>query len=89
MSQYRIEFDRRVKKDLKSVTTQEVVRIQTAISDLANNPRPSGCKQLKGKNCEYFRIRVGDYRIVYTVEDKVLLIVVIRVGHRREIYKKL
>ena len=66
MVPYRIEFDRRVKKDLKSVTAQEVVRIWAAISDLANNPRPLGCKQLKGKNREYFRIRVGDYRITYT-----------------------
>ena len=89
MGLYRIEFDKRVKKDLKSVSPQEVVRIQTAISDLADNPRPSGCKQLKGKNREYFRVRVGDYRIIYTVENKVLLIVVVCIGHRREIYKKL
>jgi mRNA interferase RelE/StbE len=89
VSDYRIEFDRRVKKDLKSVPIQEVTRIQTAISDLAHTPRPPGCKQLKGKNREYLRIRVGDYRIIYTVEDSVLLIVVIFVGHRREIYRKL
>jgi mRNA interferase RelE/StbE len=89
VSDYRIEFDRCVKKDLKSVPIQEVNRIQAAISDLAHAPRPPGCKQLKGKNREYLRIRVGDYRIIYTVEDSVLLIIVIYIGHRREIYKKL
>lgn len=89
MSQFRIEFDRCVSKDLKSVPAQDLVRIKAAISDLANNPRPYGYKQLKGKNREYLRIRVGDYRIVYTVEHQALLIVVIHVGHRREIYKKL
>jgi mRNA interferase RelE/StbE len=89
VSQYRIEIDRRVKKDLQSVATQDLARIQSAIADLATNPRPYGCKQLKGKTREYLRIRMGDYRIIYTVRDQALLIVVIRVGHRREIYKKL
>ena len=89
MSCYKIEFDRRVKKDLKSVAPQETLRIKVAISDLTENPRPPGYKKLKGKNREYFRIRVGDYRIVYTIEDEILLIVVVRVGHRREIYNKL
>jgi mRNA interferase RelE/StbE len=89
VSQYRVEVDRRVKKDLQSVATQDLARIQSAISDLATNPRPYGCKQLKGKTREYLRIRMGDYRIIYTVRDQALLIVVIRVGHRREIYKKL
>ena len=89
MSCYRIEFDRRVKKDLKSVNAQEINRIKAAISDLAKNPRPPGYKKLKGKKREFFRIRVGDYRVVYTVEDNVLLIVIVRVGHRREIYRKL
>jgi mRNA interferase RelE/StbE len=47
---YSIEFDRRVKRDLKSVPTQEMERIKAAISNLSSNPRPSGCKKLKGKN---------------------------------------
>ena len=89
MGDYSIEFDRRVKKDLKSVPTQEMERIKAAISNLSSNPRPSGCKKLKGKNYEYFRIRVGDYRVVYTINDKVLLIIIIRVGHRKEIYQSL
>lgn len=89
MGRYRIEFDRRVKKDFKSVPTQDIERIKAAISDLSSNPRPLGCKKLKGKNYDYFRIRVGDYRVVYIIEDQVLLIIIVRVGHRKEIYQSL
>lgn len=89
MSQYEIQFDRRVKKDFKSIMTQEVARIKAAIAALADNPRPLGCTKLIGKDREYFRIRVGNYRVIYTVEDKVLVIVVVRVGHRRDVYKNL
>lgn len=89
MGEYRIELDRRVKKDVKSVPPQDMERIKAAISNLSSNPRPPGCKKLKGKNYHYFRIRVGDYRIVYTIEDQVLLIIIVRVGHRKEIYQSL
>lgn len=89
MSQYKISFDRRVKKDFKSIAAKEVARIKLAIAQLANNPYPPGCKKLKGKDQEYFRIRVGNYRVVYTVKNKILLIVVARVGHRKEAYKNL
>ena len=89
MNHYKIEFDRRVKSDLKSVPTQDIKRIKAAISHLSSNPRPPGCKKLKGKKHEYFRIRVGNYRVVYTIEDEVLLIIVVRVGHRKEIYQNL
>ena len=58
-------------------------------TSLSQDPRPDGCKKLKGKNSTYFRVRVGNYRIIYTVDDGVLLIVVVAVGHRKEIYKKL
>lgn len=89
MSQYQIEFDLRVKKDLRSINPQELKRIKFAISQLAEVPRPSGCKKLKGKNNEYFRIRVGNYRIIYTIEDNNLVILIICVGHRKEVYDKL
>lgn len=84
---YRIEFDSRVKKDLKSVSSQDIKRIKSAISERSNNPRPTGCTKLKGNNRDYFRIRVGNYRIVYSIEDDLLLILVVRVGHRKEIYR--
>jgi mRNA interferase RelE/StbE len=89
LSQYEIIFDRRVKKDFKSISPQDAKRIKVAIANLTNDPRPLGYIKLKGKKREYFRIRIGNYRVVYTVEDKVLLVVVIHVGHRKEIYKDL
>ena len=60
-------------------------RLCPHIDALADNPRPHGVKKLKGHR-DYWRIRVGDYRIIYTVQDDRLLVSVIRVGHRREVY---
>ncbi len=88
MSQYQIEFDRRVKKDLRSINSQEITKIKQAIAKLADNPRPIGCKKLKGKNNDYFRIRVGNYRIIYAIEDSKLLILIVCIGHRQEIYER-
>ena len=89
MSLYRIEFNKRVKKDFRSINPQDIQRIKTQIAQLSENPRPVGYKNLKGQNNDYYRIRIGNYRVIYTIEDDVLLIVVIRVGHRKEIYNKL
>ena len=86
MGSYTIRFDRKVKKDFRSILAQDIKRIKSAIQDLSNNPRPNGCTKLKGSN-DYYRIRVGSYRIVYSIEDKTLLILMIKVGHRRDIYR--
>ena len=87
MSLYTIEFDRRVKKDFKFIPAKDIERIKSAIQDLGNNPRPDGCTKLKGDKRDYYRIRVRNYRVVYSIEDEILLVLVVRVGHRREIYK--
>ncbi len=89
MSFYTIQFDRRVKKDFKSLKPQDIKRIKSAILELSNNPRPNGCTKLKGDKHDYYRIRVGNYRVIYLIEDEILLVLVVRVGHRREIYKNL
>ena len=89
MSRYTIKFDSQVKKDFKSIQTQDMKRIKSAISELGNNPRPTGCTKLKGDKHDYYRIRVGKYRVIYLIEDEILLVLVVRVGHRKEIYKKL
>ncbi|MEL6927379.1 MAG: type II toxin-antitoxin system RelE/ParE family toxin [Cyanobacteria bacterium J06600_6] len=86
MNSYTIKFDRKVKKDFRSIPIQDIKRIKSAIQDLCNDPRPNGCTKLKGSN-DYYRIRVGSYRIVYSIEDKNLLVLVVRVGHRRDIYR--
>lgn len=61
-------------------------RLANAIGELASEPRPPGCRQMKGGDGE-FRIRVGDYRVVYDVRDEELVVLVLRLGHRREIYR--
>ena len=66
--------------------SQDIKRIKSVIQNLSNNPRPNSCTKLKGSN-DYYRIRVGSYRIVYLIEDRILSILVVRVGHRRDIYR--
>ncbi|MDJ0904344.1 MAG: type II toxin-antitoxin system RelE/ParE family toxin [Xenococcus sp. MO_188.B8] len=89
MSLYTIKLDRKVKKDFKSISAQDIKRIKSAIKALSINPRPDGCTKLKGNQRDYYRIRVGNYRVVYSIEDRILLVLVVRIGHRREIYKSL
>ena len=60
-------------------------RIDAAILALASDPRPPGCKKLSGS--EEYRVRVGDYRILYEIEDMVLRVLVVKVGHRRDVYQ--
>jgi mRNA interferase RelE/StbE len=61
--------------------------ISARISELADEPRPPGAEKLEGY--DYWRVRSGDYRIVYSIEDEVLTVVIVRVGHRREVYRPL
>ncbi|WP_439342204.1 type II toxin-antitoxin system RelE family toxin [Vacuolonema iberomarrocanum] len=70
-------------KKLPATTQQALI---TQIEHLADNPRPANCKKLKGRQNQY-RIRVGDYRIIYSVEDARLAVRVIKVGHRRDVYE--
>ncbi len=62
------------------------IKIIKAIENLAVNPRPQGFKKLKSLT-ELYRIRVGDYRIIYSIDNNVLIITVVKIGHRKEIYK--
>lgn len=71
---------------LKRIDHQDQARIQGAIALLAADPRPPGSEALRGR--QGLRIRVGDYRIIYTVEDDRLLIVVVALGHRRDVYDR-
>jgi mRNA interferase RelE/StbE len=61
-------------------------RLVTAMRDLAGHPRPPGCEKLVGAE-DLYRIRVGDYRIIYQIRDELLLVLVVKIGHRREIYR--
>lgn len=83
---YRIRIDPYALKALTKIDPVQRRRLQNRINHLADEPRPPGALMLKGRTGEW-RIRVGDYRVVYTIEDDVLLILVVDVGHRRDIYR--
>jgi len=82
---YRIEVLRAAEKSLRSLDKPARERIEKAIDALAENPRPPGCKKLV--NSPAWRIRIGDYRVMYEIHDSVLVVTVIEVGHRREVYR--
>ena len=83
---YRVEIARRAIRSLNSLPRKEQQRVRAAIDLLSETPRPPGCVAMAGEKDAY-RVRVRDYRIVYEVHDRVLLIQVVRVGHRREVYR--
>ncbi|MCU0858294.1 MAG: type II toxin-antitoxin system RelE/ParE family toxin [Pontiellaceae bacterium] len=85
MASYKIVVKKSVAKDLKSLPKKDVQRILSAIEQLADDPRPPQSKKLSGQ--ERFRIRQGNYRILYTIEDNQLVVCVVKVGNRRDVYR--
>lgn len=83
---YAIEFRPAALRDLKTLPVDLRKRIGRKIDSLADNPRPPGVEKLSGREDSY-RVRVGDYRIIYEIRDRVLLIIIVEVGHRREVYR--
>ncbi len=85
MASYKIIVKKSVAKDLRSIPKKDVQRILSAIQKLADDPRPPQAKKLSGQ--ERYRIRQGNYRILYTIEDDKLVICVVKVGNRRDVYR--
>lgn len=85
MASYELAFKKSVAKDLRELPKVAVKRILQRIRSLGENPRPPGCEKLSGQ--ERYRIRQGAYRIVYEIHDHVLLVVVVKVAHRRDVYR--
>ena len=83
-ARFEIRFLPSVRKDLRGIPKPTVKRILQAIDRLATNPRPPECKKLTGH--ALFRIRVGVYRVVYEIRSDELFVIVVKVGHRREVY---
>jgi mRNA interferase RelE/StbE len=86
MASYKIEVAKKVQKSFQSIPKKDALRILEAIQDLAENPRPQNAKKLTGE--ELYRLRVGLYRVIYEIIDHTLVITVVKVGHRKDIYKK-
>jgi mRNA interferase RelE/StbE len=83
---YQIEIPRAAAKELAGVAQPNRDHIKAAIFALADDPRPNGCAKLAGFQCAY-RIRVGSYRVIYEIRDQVLVVTVVKVGHRRDVYR--
>lgn len=85
MSDFSIDFTHSARKELESLPNSLVQRIFSKIETLAKNPRPAGCKKLKGST-DLWRIRIGDYRVIYSILDKLIRMEIIAVRHRSEAY---
>jgi mRNA interferase RelE/StbE len=85
---YRVEFTPRAERDFKALDGSIRGRIARRIDSLADNPYPQGIKKLEGED-ELYRLRVGDYRILYQVKGKILLVLIVGIGHRRDIYRRI
>ena len=84
---YEVLLKPAAQRQLKKLPRAVQVDLITLIEQLARDPRPPGCKKLKGRQNQY-RVRLGDYRVIYSVEDMALVIRVIKVGHRRDVYEE-
>ena len=85
---YQILYRASVKRDMRRLDAPTAQRVDAAILALADDPRPAGCKKLAGKN-DLWRLRVGAHRIVYQIQDDRLIVLVVRVAHRQDVYRGL
>ena len=85
MGRYKLVFKKSVVKDLRTLPKKDVARILSCFDVIAADPRGPGCERLSGQ--DRYRVRQGAYRIIYEIHDELLLITVVRVGHRREVYR--
>ena len=85
MASYSIVFKQSVAKDFRQIPNKDIQRILKRIDSLGDDPRPVGAEKLSGD--EKYRIRQGNYRILYTIEDEIVTVTVVKVGHRRDVYR--
>ena len=86
MGKYRIVFRKSVVQDLRPIPNRDLRKILAAIESLSEEPRPSGIERLSGQ--ERYRVRQGNYRIIYEINDKQVVVTVVKVGHRKDIYRR-
>jgi mRNA interferase RelE/StbE len=85
MARYKVRFRKSVGKDLAPIPNRDTQRIIAAIAGLADDPRPPQSKKLSG--AEKYRLRCGAYRVLYEIQDDVLVVCVVKIGHRRDVYR--
>jgi len=86
MARYRLEISRTAERQLKKLPREDQKRILRTILALADEPLPKGCRKLSGYD-DVFRVRVGRYRVLYSVSARRLVIIVLKVGHRKDVYR--
>ena len=86
MAKYSLEIKKSAAKEIENLPKHELQIILRKIHSLTENPRPPGYEKLSGQ--DKYRIRCGDYRILYTIEDMVLIVCVVKVGHRQDVYRR-
>ncbi|SPD76337.1 Plasmid stabilization system [uncultured Desulfobacterium sp.] len=85
MAEYKVFFKKSVWKDFESIPKSNLKKILKAIESLGKDPRPPGCRKLSGQ--ERYRFRQGRYRIIYSIQDDELTVWVVKVGHRKDVYR--
>lgn len=85
MASYRLFIKPSAAKEIEAIPKKERLRVIHRIQDLSGNPRPPGCEKLSGQ--DKYRVRQAQYRIIYSVSDEELIVCVVKVGHRREVYR--
>ncbi|MCH7721891.1 MAG: type II toxin-antitoxin system RelE/ParE family toxin [Bacteroidetes bacterium] len=85
MVKYKIEIKKSAVKEIKKLPANDIKKILEKISSLVENPRPAGCLKLSGE--EKYRIRFGVYRVLYEIQDNLLLVIVVKVAHRKDVYR--
>jgi mRNA interferase RelE/StbE len=85
MAVYKVYFRESVEKDLNTIPKKDLKRILQRIKMLEDNPRPPGCEKLTGQ--ERYRVRQGKYRIVYSIQDYELTVWIVKIGHRKNVYR--
>jgi mRNA interferase RelE/StbE len=87
VEKYKIKIKPSAVKELEKIPKKDLQKLTKMIQSLSINPRPHGCEKLSGQ--ERYRVRKGNYRIIYSIEDDILIVYVIKIGHRKDIYKRL
>lgn len=86
--QYSVGYETTARKELGKLDRQIARRVARAVSALGANPRPAGCRRLVGYD-DLWRIRVGDYRVIYTIRDAELIVLALRIAHRSDVYRRI
>ena len=86
MAQYKIEISATAERQLKKIRREDHVSILRSISLLGGDPRPDGCRKMSGYD-DIYRIRIGKYRVIYEIDGKRIIVIILKIGHRREIYR--